>query len=154
MLIQKTTKSERLKNGATLDQLMFSFFDLSILGFKRVLSEKGMYLGKSKMEFLSRLNTRFNKLKEQEICGIGIHSGICIDYMPGCEVIEIRYATSHDLLDENGAFSSTPNTVKRPGEVVIRFAFQMKEGKVTCIKKTGEYLVIKPCHVDLDINNN
>ena len=99
MLIQKTTHIERFKNTGTMDQLLFSFFDTSILGFKRALSEDGVFLGRNKMKFLSRLNSKFNELKEEEICGINIHSGFCLDQMPGCEVLEVRYAIVHDLLD-------------------------------------------------------
>jgi len=143
MLIQKTTHIERVKNTGTMDQLLFSFFDTSILGFKRALSEDGVFLGRNKMKFLSRLNSKFNELKEEEICGINIHSGFCLDQMPGCEVLEVRYAIVHDLLDENGKFTSEPNTRKRDGEIVARFAFRLVDGSV---------IAIKPCRVFMTTN--
>ncbi len=154
MLVQKTTHAERIKNGIGLDQLLFSLYDLNILGFKKVLSEEGTFMGRDKMKFLAKLNSRFNELKEEHISGISIHSGICIDTMPGCEVFEARYGTTDNLLDETGEFLSYPNTPARKGEVVFRFAFQFKDGKVISIKSTGNYLVRKPVNVSVEINNN
>ena len=60
MLIQKTTRAERLKNTVAMEQLLFSFFDTSILGFKQIMCDDGDFLGKTKMYFLARLNTKFN----------------------------------------------------------------------------------------------
>ena len=154
MLIQKTTKSERLKNTAALDQLMFSFFDANILGFKRVLADDGIFLGKSKMEFLSRLNTKFNSLKEKGVHGVGIHTGICVDRMPGCEVFEVRYALSHDLLDKNGMYFSKANSAARENETVLRFSFRLKGGKIVEINRTRLYHLATPKKCDSEINYN
>lgn len=140
MLIQKTTAHERKVNTNAYDQLMFSFFDLNILGFKRSLSDDGVFLGKSKMAFLARLNTTFNEMREKTVHGACILTGICIDKLPGCEVMEVHYALSHDLLDENGMFFAEANAPTREKEMVIRFAFQFKEGKVVKLAKTTSYL--------------
>ena len=142
MLISRTTEKERKINTNAYDQMMFSLFDINILGFKRSLCENGVFLGKSKIEFLSGLNSKFNDLREKEICGACIHTGISVDRLPGCEVMEIRYALSHDLLDENGMFRCLANSPIRENEVVIRFAFQFKEGKVIRIERTRKYLKI------------
>tara|TARA_Y100000385_G_C12706342_1_gene472696 strand:+ start:80 stop:544 length:465 start_codon:yes stop_codon:yes gene_type:complete len=139
MLIQKTTEHDRKINTNAYDQMMFSFFDVNILGFKRSLCDSGEFLGKSKLAFLSLLNTKFNELIEKEICGACIHTGISVDQLPGCEVMEVRYALSHDLLDENGMFRCLANSPIRENEVVIRLAFQFKEGKVIRIARTRKY---------------
>ncbi|MDG1056186.1 MAG: hypothetical protein P8O83_00540, partial [Flavobacteriaceae bacterium] len=94
------------------------------------------------------------KLKEEGINGVGIHKGICVDSMPGSEVFEVRYVLSLDLLDENGMDFSEPNAPVRHGEVVLKFAFKFKDGKVTEIKKTRNYLAISPRECDIDFNNN
>lgn len=140
MKIQKTTQTERLKNTQAMDQLLYSFFDTNILGFKRILCEEGKFLGKPKMSFLAHLNTKFNELKEKGICGIGIHTGICLDRLPGCEILEVHYALSDELLDENGMFWCELGAPQRKGEIIIRFAFQLNDGKVCDIQSTRIFI--------------
>ena len=140
MLIQKTTRAERIKNTVAMDQLMFSFFDINILGIKRLLCEDGDFLGKTKMIFLASLNTKFNELKEKGICGISIHTGICLDQLPGCEVLEVRYASSEKLLDENGMFWSQLGSPQRKEEGIIRYAFKHSDGKVCKICLTRKFI--------------
>lgn len=126
-----------------MDQLMFSFFDLNIIGFKNVLADNGVFLGMHKMEFLGKLNTKFNQLKGEKIHGVGIHAGICLDRLPGCEMFEVRVALTEDLLDENGLFFAEPNSPKREGEVIIRFAFKLRNGKVVEIRNTRLFSTIQ-----------
>jgi hypothetical protein len=140
MLIQKTTQEDRMKNTLTLEQLMFSFFDLNILGFKRVLSDQGVFTGKSKMAFLSSLNSKFNEIKEQNIHGINIFNGISLDKLPGCEVLEVRYALNSELLDENGLYFTDQKSPAREGEVILRFAFRFEAGKVAEIQYSRAFV--------------
>lgn len=140
MFIQKTTRQERVKNTHLIDQLDFCFFDRNIAGIKSVLSDKGVFLGKSKLAFLSSLNSLFIELREKGVCGVNIHSGICIDTLPGCEVIEVRYALSSDLLDENGAYFTSAKCPERKGEVVLRLALQFSQGEVISIRRTNAYI--------------
>ena len=142
MLIQKTTRSERQKNNVVMEQLVFSFFDTNILGFKRILCDDGDFLGKTKMYFLARLNTKFNEIKDKGICGIIIHTGICLDQLPGCELLEVRYALSDELLDENGMFLCELGLPQRKGEAIIRFAYKFKNGKVCAIRATTRFIPI------------
>lgn len=143
MLIQKTTPIERKKNSATLDQLLFSFFDANITGVKNALSEEGIFLGRSKLQFLSKLNTIFSYVKAEGIDAVSVHLGISVDVLPGCEMFEVRYIISPDLLDENGMNHSQPNDPVREGEVVIRFAFKFLDGKIVEIRRTRSFIAMQ-----------
>lgn len=142
MIISKVSRKDRQRNAATLDQLHFSLFDLNIYGVQRLLSETGTFLGQSKMRFVSQLNSKFNQLKDLDICGINIHSGLSLDVLPGCDVVEVRYLTNPDLLDENGLYFSEPDSQKREGEFIIRFVVQMKAGEIIGVRRVSKYLPI------------
>jgi hypothetical protein len=142
MLIQKTTQEDRMKNTQAFDQLLYSFFDLNILGIKRVLHDEGVFAEKGKVHFLARLNSKFNEIKEQEILGINVFNGISLDTLPGCEVLEVRYALNGELLDENGFYVVIPKTPPREGEVVIRYAFRFEAGKVVEIQSSRAFVQI------------
>ncbi len=143
MIITKTTRIERAKNSATLDQFMYSMFDLNIYGVQKVLEDDGNFLGKSKMAFVSNLNSKFIELKDKDICGINVHSGISIDTLPGCDVIEIRFVTNPDLLDENGIFFSKPNDPAQTGEHILRYVLKMKDGKICTIRRTSKFIAVQ-----------
>lgn len=154
MFIHKTTREERLKNGAVLDKIMFSLFDANATAIKEILSERGTFLGNNKIQFLSKLNSYFVFLKDKGIKGVGIHFGICVDTLPGCEVMEVRYALSNNLLNEEGLYFSKAMSSLGEGEEMIRFAFRLRNGKVEEIKSSGKYLLKKPNEIDDDLNLN
>jgi hypothetical protein len=94
------------------------------------------------MAFLASLNSKFNEIKEHDILGIIVCNGISMDALPGCEVLEVHYALSEELLDENGFFYAKAKTPPRKGEVVLRYAFRFKEGKVVDVQRTREFVQI------------
>ena len=138
-----------------MDQLIFSLYDLNIPGLKRVLCDDGEFFGKTKMAFIARLNSKFNQLKEGGICGISLHCGICLDFLPGCEIIEVRYALSENLFDENGMYWSQLGFPQRKGEVIIRFACKYSDGKVSKICLSRKFIPYNKKETEsIEISNN
>jgi hypothetical protein len=113
MLIQKTTPEERMQNIIVFEQIIFSFFYLNILGFKRILNDEVVFNREGKMAFLANLNSRFAEIKDHDIHGIIVCNGLRMDALPGCEVLEMHNAISEERHHENGFFIATANTPPR-----------------------------------------
>ena len=140
MKIQKTTPVERLKNDLMLTQLTYMFYAASVDGFDKLLSEEGNFLNLSKMRFLANLNGYFNGLQNGQIFGVCVLHGICLDSLPGCEMLEIRYATEYGLIDDNGVYMFPPNSELREGEKRLRLVFRMEDSKIVEIKETRKFI--------------
>lgn len=62
--------------------------DLNLIN--ELLSDKGRFLNRSKMEFLGYLNSLLSTLPKVGVCEYDIRKGICLDQVPGrmsCEIV-------------------------------------------------------------------
>lgn len=141
MRIQKTTRTDRELNSNILTIMMYSFFDTNISSISDCLAEEGVFLGMSKNRFLGWLNTQFAEFRAKKIHGVGVHPGICLDHLPGAEVLEIKYALDEKLLSEGGVYTSLPSQPAREGEAILLFAYELYNGMVIRISRTERYKV-------------
>ena len=139
MTIIKTTQAERELNSNIMSILMYSFFDANIVSVANCLAGDGCFLGKSKEQFLGWLNSQFTALRKGKIHGVGVHTGICMDILPGAEVFEFKYALDQRLIHDDGVFYSSANMPARKGEVILCFAFQLNQGMIRKIVRTKNY---------------
>lgn len=155
MRIKKTKSSERELNTNMLTSMMYSFFDTNISAISDCLAEEGVYLGMPKNIFLGWLNTQFINYRAREIRGVEVHQGICLDYLPGADVLEIKYALDEKLLCKDCMYTSLPNQPAREGEAILLFAYELYNGMVIRISRTEKYKV--KTHIpdnELEINYN
>lgn len=143
MEITKTTSQERKANDRALEQVIFAFYTMEIEGVKTHLGDEGKFFGYDKTMFLARLNSFFNTMAFGELFGICAKKGICLDYLPGCIVIEVRYVTDMSLVNEEGMYSFKMNDPVQEGEVRKVFACKMKNGKIVEITNTKKYAEIQ-----------
>lgn len=141
MRIQKTTRTDRELNSNILTIMMYSFFDTNISGISDCLAEEGVFLGMPKNRFLGWLNTQFINYRAREIRGVEVHQGICLDYLPGADVLEIKYALDEKLLCKDCLYTSLPNQPAREGEAILLFAYELYNGMVIRISRTKRYKV-------------
>ena len=139
MNIRKTTKSEREFNSQTLLVLMYAFYDMNVQVIGRYLADNGVFMNKSKQQFLAWLNSQFEELKSQYSEQVTSYGGICEDYIPGADTLEIRYLLNPDFLDQLPITFGKKGSPAQEGEVVFRFAFEIFNGMVFRIARTKKY---------------
>ena len=136
MEINRVSIHEKMANSRALDCFIFSLVHPNIDGIKNVLDYNGNFLGGNKIMFLGKMNLFFSELKSVNIEDVIVNRGVCMDTLPGADVIEIRYAKSSSFFNEHG---KNPNKLGEPrdyDEIVLRFAVSLLRGNINRISTT------------------
>ncbi len=138
MLLQKPSEIE-IKNNRDL----YESFCMAIIGrdlnlIKELLSNKGRFLNRSKMEFLGYLNSLLSTLPKIGVCDYDILKGICLDQVPGslsCEIVADNwYPYNHEMeinIDN-----------KAPIDFKFCFSLVIKEDLITQIFKPKHVILL------------
>ena len=148
MEIKRVSIHEKMANSRALDCFIFSLVHPNIDGVKNVLGYDGSFSGVNKVMFLGKMNLFFSELSNVHIEDVVVNRGVCMDTLPGADVIEIRYAKSRSFFDEHGR---NPNDLGEPrdgDEIVLRFAVSLCDGRINNISSTKLFKASEMCQTD------
>lgn len=135
--LSKITFEEKKKNLKALKEFQFAFLSENIFEIENLLHENGLFfkkLNKTRAVAFFYKFLKSEKVKNHSIWA-DVKYGYSYDSSPGEHVMEIRYMeadpfTANDL--DNYKFGDAPR--KALNEMILRFAFQFKEGQIIEIR--------------------
>ena len=138
--VTKTSPIEKSMNSRVLDIFMFSFIEPSLDGLKDALHDEGSFLGCSKSHYLAKIQKFFYALNDKKMNQVIVNRGICLDTLPGADVLEIRYR-NHSVVEDNDKYPLKKLGQKAdPDEYVLRFAILFEDGKINRVCKTRHFV--------------
>lgn len=90
MLLQKSSEIEIDNNKDIYESFCMAIIGRDLNLINELLSDKGRFLNRSKMEFLGYMNSLISTLPKVGVCDFDILKGICLDQVPGslsCEIV-------------------------------------------------------------------
>lgn len=138
--VTKTSPIEQSMNSRMLDIFMYSFIEPSLDGLKDALHDDGSFVGFSKDHFIAKVQKLFYSLDKHRIKRVIVNRGICLDTIPGADVLELRFASEDYEFDEFGSSPKKLGDKAGGDEVVLRFAFHFDEGKIKKVSRTRRFI--------------
>lgn len=137
--VTTVTIFEKHTNSRALDVFMFSFIEPCLDGLKDCLHADGEFLGYSKHLFIAKTQKLFYSLNDKNVKRVFVNRGICLDSIPGADVLEIRFALEGFEFDDLGCYTKELGDGADQFEIVLRFSFEFKDGKIFKVCKTKSF---------------
>lgn len=131
--LSKITREEQKKNEHTLNQFRYSFLAGNFEQLEEILDDKGVFFkGVNKKRALAHFHKfLFSEKHIGDRLWPEFKDGYSMDEFPGEHVIEFRFMETDPFTHPNvGEFEFGEAPRKEFNELVVRFAFQFKKGKI------------------------
>ena len=125
-LLQKPSEIEINNNKDIYESFCMAIIGRDLNLLKELLSDKGRFLNRSKMEFLGYMNSLISSLPKIGICDFEVKKSICLDQVPGalfCEIIGRKWTPFS--FDESPFTDENSLDFENSKEIKFSFGFSL-----------------------------
>lgn len=145
-LLQKPSEIEINNNKDIYESFCMAIIGRDLNLLKELLSDKGRFLNRSKMEFLGYMNSLISSLPKIGICDFEVKKGICLDQVPGalfCEIIGKKWTP---FTFEESPFTEEPGLdFENSKNIKFSFSFSLviEDNEITHVFKPNKIITLE-----------